>query len=356
MFKKVMIALISIIFGLSLVGCNNTKENSLNKMEKVLDSNIQNQLVQYNFLYEFKVPDSDISYNCMWEGYDLENKFGPQIPKENRLYTYLTEYYEAEPGYFVVYLKDSLINDLKDIFKAYEASASLDINNYHFSEYSKEEIIDGKYLFAYQPYEYKQDSDISFYHVKDYKDILYKIGDYQLVFCCQQKKGLIKENLSRKEAINKNINLYLREELIFADKNKSPERYVFNTYEQYNKKMVKELFGYVGERIEVFHKAYEDMEYGYYPLLGNGLFGLKTVRADILSVDNVKYVVLPRYVLDGKNKIDLLDENTNFIFEEDVFREYKADFLKAFFRLYDNNTKYMEYGLYKYSEVLKILK
>ena len=357
--KKLLTVFLTLFLGTTvLTGCNNTKSNSSIEMDKVEDIDIFNQLTEYDFLYNFILPDSNMSYNFMWEGYDLENKFGPNVEEESRLYSYLTEYYEAEDGYYALYLKDTLINDLKDTFKAYEDQESHDIKNYHFSSYTKEEIIDGKYLFAYQEYnENKRIDDINIYHVKDYKDILFEKDGYQLVFCCKSKNALIKENLSTKETINRNIILYSREELIFDDNCRKCEKYLFDTYEKFNQTLVKELFDYVGERIEVYHQSYENMEYSYYPKLGNKLSMIeKTVRADIISIDNVKYAVLPRYILDDENKIDLLDNNTDFIFDEDVFRKYKADFLKAYYKLSDKKTQFMEYGLYDYLEVLKIIK
>ena len=68
------------------------------------DTSIKNQLLEYNFSSLLSVPGRQLSYNFLWEGYDTENKYGPNINKENRLYTYLTEYLEEENGYHLLYL------------------------------------------------------------------------------------------------------------------------------------------------------------------------------------------------------------------------------------------------------------
>ena len=46
----------------------------------------------------------ELSYKFLWDGYDLENKFGPNIPESERFYTYLTEYKECDDKFYLVYL------------------------------------------------------------------------------------------------------------------------------------------------------------------------------------------------------------------------------------------------------------
>ena len=51
-----------------------------------------------------------MSYAYLWDGYDMNNKFGPNIAKENKLATYLTLYGDIEDYYYLAYIsKDTIL-------------------------------------------------------------------------------------------------------------------------------------------------------------------------------------------------------------------------------------------------------
>lgn len=64
-------------------------KNSKIIRNKIDYNEIKEALINFKFDYQFNVPDSDLSYNYLWKGYDLENKFGHSIPKEYRYFQFL---------------------------------------------------------------------------------------------------------------------------------------------------------------------------------------------------------------------------------------------------------------------------
>ena len=55
-----------------------------------------------------------MSYAYLWDVYDMNNKFGPNIAKENKLATYLTLYGDIEDYYYLAYIsKDTIANGME---------------------------------------------------------------------------------------------------------------------------------------------------------------------------------------------------------------------------------------------------
>ena len=71
--------------------------------------------------------------------------------------------------------------------------------------------------------------------------------------------------------------------------------------------------------------------------------------------NNNKYIILPRYI-NNSEKADLLNNNTNFVLDEDVFRNYKNLFLKAYADEYIIFNDQYIYGIYDYEQVINIIK
>lgn len=83
-----------------------------------------------------------MSYAYLWDVYDMNNKFGPNIAKENKLATYLTLYGDIEDYYYLAYIsKDTIANGMEWLSN-YEKNNHNDTNNYHFSSYQDNNTID----------------------------------------------------------------------------------------------------------------------------------------------------------------------------------------------------------------------
>lgn len=353
-FTKLFLILGVILSSIICTGCEKGNNNSINKID---DNETKEALINFKFDYQFNIPDSDLSYNYLWKGYDLENKFGPSIPKEDRLFTYLTEYLEKDSQYYLVYLKEDLIEEYKEWLQEYENNFSKDADNYHFTKYDEQHIIDGKYYFCFQTLSNNDTKNIAYYTTDRLDNIEYTINNYQLVFCATSKQAVIKENISKQEVINKNITLYKRVELIFDDSNKTIKEYAFTNEERINQNMVKEMFDYVGEMIEVYPETYKEMEYGSYPILGmKNYFCQESVRSKVIIENGEKYFLLPRYIVSDDETLDLLSDETDLFFYDDVFREYKEEFKEALIKETTITEESYLCALYDYEKVINIIK
>ena len=340
--KSLSIALSASLLGVAMVSCNT---NEALKIKEIKDEIILKELSDYNFSYSYETPGTELSYNHMWDGYDLNNKFGPSFKKEERLYSFLTEYHQKEEGYYLLYLKKDALESSLDYMKEYEIYEYDYDPNYHFTKYDEETVIDGKYLFGHQKLNTKEKNsvqeDIKLYKANDLNDIPLKVGDYQLVLCAQNKKAIIKENFSTSSSINKEISLFKR--IPISLKDGEAKNYVLNL--DRIEPSVSILFDFVGKTCEVFPLDYEKMTYSYYPVLGmNNFMNIKTVRSSIINKDNKDYFLLPRY----EGNEDLLDPSTDFSTSQDVFGDHKNAFLKAYAMSGDVIGESEEAGLYDY--------
>lgn len=318
------------------------------------DTSIKNQLLEYNFSSLLSVPGSQLSYNFLLEGYDTENKYGPKMNKENRLYTYLTEYLEEENGYHLLYIEE----------KSYEKCFNYLIENQEFfgetfdcfSKIDEKNIIDGKILYAFQQLNLDEQK-IKYIKVDTLENIEYSLGEYQLIFCAKSKKAIIKENVSLNKKINKFITLYNKVNLIYNFSDGSISKEQFDTNSIINYTYIENMFNQNGEYLEVFPNNYEIIDYSFYPLLGmkNSNIQMDILRIELIEVEQKKYLILPRYLT--KSNIDLLDEQISIpVYEEDIFREYKEIFKEAFYQNYDIKSDSYIYGLYEYDKVKKIIR
>ena len=74
-----------ILLSIICTGCKKGNNDSINKID---DNETKEALINFKLDYQFNVPDSDLSYNYLWKGYDLENKFGPSIQKKSIIYLF----------------------------------------------------------------------------------------------------------------------------------------------------------------------------------------------------------------------------------------------------------------------------
>lgn len=302
--------------------------------------------------YELKVPDSEISYNVLWTGYDLENKFGPKISSEFRFFTYLTYYSKTINDYYFLYLPKTVIDGSNQWLMDYEKSKENDLNNYHFV--SNKNVLDGKYLLYAQK---NNINDYLVYRASDFSSVPFLIDNYQLAICLQAKELIIKENVSTGHKINKSLTAFRRFELFYDESSEELDRYYFDTLEKFNINYVDNIFNYQGNRIEAYPSSVETMAYFYCPIMGLEESGFyKTIRADLLDDKNI---ILPRYVksvtVEGEYD-DLLNSNSNLFFVEDVYREFKSLFLDAYINDFDHSDSQYRYALFDYVKVNEIIK
>lgn len=324
--KKILLLLF--ILTTQIAGCS--KNSSFSEEEKAI--------LDYDFLYN-QTPGDSLSYKMMWDGYDDDNMFGPCISYENRLYTFLLEYKEINDGYNLVYLKNSVIDKCSNYLIEHRNDYLIKTN---FTIYSDIKTIDGKFLYAYKHISNKYNGDIVFKYANRLNDITYSFGDYSLAFVFRKKELLIKQNVSTNNSIN-NIAVAFSRHVISISK----EQLELISYDGNSN------FDYVGDRLEVYPLDFETMSFTYFPRLGliNTAYQ-KTIRSDIYSLDNNCCLLLPRYILNGSETIDLLDDSYSFITYEDVFREYKEDFLNFLFCDNYLTSKSYSYSLFLYNKVI----
>ena len=344
---KVLVLLLSLL-AVSLTACSNSDTN-YKGYEEIKDANLISDLANYDLKYELVVPGNSMTYNYLWDGYasaDVNKSL------EVRYYTYLTEYKACDEKYYLLYLKTNALPKYEDEGLNYEDMRSHDPYNYHFSSYASEEIIDGKYLNAFKLASDKDYSELKMYVVDDISNIKFKVDDYQLIFAAKKKDATIKENVSLAKAINKDITLYVKYDLIFNDFNVSPSYYTFKTSEADNQKKLNEAFAVTGEVLEAFPIEYEDKTCVYVPNFGLNIYK-NFHRLEVLEEDGSKYLLLPRYEVND-NK-DLLSLDYEAFLNEDIYGNYKELFKDSFVKATSEVSNGYIMGLYDYDKVSSII-
>lgn len=361
LLRKFSVVLSIGFFCLTIFGCNDSNriEIVLKGCEKITNATTINELYAFDFEYEFTVPGADLPFNYLIDG---NTPSGETLTEEHRtLFTYLTEYNEDDGYYYLAYIKTSDIKKYREWLINYEKENKNNVYDYHFSKYDRTNIVDGKYFLAYQK-SGKTEPTVKYFKTNDIKSIKQQAADYTLVFCAQKKYATIKQNVSVGQTIDKKISLYKRTELVFENENAIATPYVFDSYERTNQTMINEMFAFKGEMLEVYPAGYKDYVCGYYPVLGMKNYSKqKTVRAKIVVKDDVKYVSMPRYLLSGDKKLDLLNENETLTALEDLYKTHKKDFNDALIETFDTEENTFLFGryyfaLYDYDKVIQILK
>jgi len=317
---------------------------------EILDISEKESIFNFCVDYELNNPGTEISYNILWTGFDTENKFGPNIPKENRFYTYLTEYEDNEDFYFLLYIKKEKLLNFDGWFENYK-NGIRDSSNYHFDD--DVNILDGKFLLYAQQ---NNVEDYSVYYTSNPLDAINVYKEQQLAICLQFKNIKILENISSDYKIEKELIVLRRYELFFNKSTNSLEKYSFVSQEKSNVKYVDTIFSFHGRRIETYPISFENMSYCYCPSMGMDGTGLiKSKRANLID----DYMILPRYASSPTKEsesLDLLDPNCDFSFIEDVYRDFKSQFLKAFVEDYFLDDGFYKYGLFDYSMIKDLIK
>ena len=343
------------------INCNSKKnENTIIEkkctLEQVKDEELINKLFEYNYYYQYSLWENP-PYRLLWDGeLNKDNYYdGYYVEEGDRVFfTYLIEYQQKDEGYYLLYLNKDLAKEYREIVKGYSEQFT-DFSNLCFSYYNKYIIIDGKYSYCH----YRESGSLESIKVlkaKTLDEVKLYLDDYQLVFCAESKKAIIKENLSTGEIINNEMTIFKRCFIEFDKNGKNP---ICSDYENitnsYLIKKVEKQFDYEGLRIEINYKDYEEAKYDCFPKKRSHEEMVGFISAEITNINGTDYVILPKY--DLLLSIDLLLENSKLNYDNDVFGSHKGEFLDAYFQDY-NKAIILHYNLalYEYDKVKEIIK
>lgn len=319
--KRIIETLLSFLPLCGLFSCDNASTSSSNEYAK-------------NFVLEYVLnPGNYITYNEMWEGKVYWND--DSAYQSNRtLYTYLLNYREKKNDFYFVYVKENCLSSLREYASTYldSESRSYKYNNVQFN--MDENIVDGKYVLAAQ----KLENDcMMVVQSNDIESQKFKRDGYQLALCLEGTSVTIEQNASVKKSINKNVTMFEKIELIWDE-------------ESGLKREEEPNASYVGEKLEVYPTGFENMDCLYSPVMGfaNTIY-CQTVTAEIHS----EGVLLPRLM----GGIDLLSDDSKLNKYEDVYCDYKNEFLDAFLGYAEEyssgNNKYAYFDTQKVLNILK---
>lgn len=359
--KNRKLLLLTIICSFALTGCKNSLETKTNdRVHKYINSDsffeVTNEedkksIFEYCVNYELNVPGSASSYKMLWEGYDENNKFGPSISKEDRLYTYLIEYGENKNAFFWITIEKSDLTGFQDWYSSYKKINVNDLNNYHFSD--NVDVIDGKYLLFAQ---LNQLDNYKVYRTSNPYDGKAITNNEQLAICLEAKSLHVLKNISSNIKVNKEILCLNRFEVIYNEASNCFDKYFFEIPEINNINESASIFSFCGKRLECYPNSFENMDYCYCPLMGMyGSWMIRTKRVDLID-DNK--LCLPRYTesFDGQGFVDLLDERVNLFYTEDVYGDLKSMFLDAFLSDSSYYDGLYKYSLFDYNKITEIIK
>ncbi len=336
MIRKLGLFVLLSVF-IFVAGCvdqtdNTIAENDIGKLTAAAE-NVAERVINFCFENNYDTPGSALEYSSLW---DNDN---------GTFNTFVTDYGAADEDILCVYAKASEISDLKEVLKD-RINAGDDCKS--FTDADNENVIDGKYLFAFSVAKTKQ-SKPKCYTAKRGVKIPFTTGDMQLVFCCFSKSAIIKSNVSNAENINKTIKVYSRALYKLDKDGKAAQEYNLE-----NEDYASSLFDYEGEALEVFYPIYAERAYVYSPIFGLDK-NIRSVRAQLRVYNGEKYVRLPRYELSVDGKVDLLDENIDFVGLDDVYKTQKNAF-KAAEKIKADSDGVYEYALFDYTSVANIIK
>lgn len=315
---------------------------------------ISEAMVNYELDYHYQNPGQNYSIELLWRGYDSDRWNGCYGSKTRRLSTYLNYYGEDEDGIYLLYLKTADIPEYQEFLKKKHVNKDDYRDDYAILFYDEDDTlkIDGKYLYAYQKDDDK--NDYAVVKANDISEIKMAIDDYTLVFAAKRKPVEIKEDVSAGVSYTNNvIYAYHQLRLEFSNANVAPS--LLGDSAAYGMSMS----SHTGEILEAFHPSSIVSNGIYAPNLG--MAEASTTYIDfgldfkILTVGSKKCISLPHYENYGKEKQwDLLDSSLEISEYSDVYFDAKDDFKDALVQdLYEGGKS--GYGLFDYDKVTKII-
>ena len=319
----------------------NTEIPKRTKLKQVTDQDLIDAILNYEFYYGYQTDWGYSDYEFLWDGQRNNNELENDKPLEEKINSYLIEYFNVDNVYYLVYMEKQYIRDaVKYLDKLKIESIEL-WNNHHFSSTRDVNMIDGKYLYGY--INNKNDiSKLKLFSTTSLEEISLYLDDYQLSFCVNTKKAIIKENISSQDILNHEITYINRVELEFNNGEAELSR-IDNDIDE---KIVINQLNYIGEYIEGFSKNIEDKRYDYFPKKIKGPNIDRMLILDIVIENNKKYILfLPC-------DLSLVDSNTSDYNSD--FGTHEHEFANAFYKKYDETDS--SWYLYEYDKVIEIMR
>ena len=299
------------------------------------DDKTKNELFKFCLDYQYTVPGNFLTYNHLWDGVNIKSD---EQTTDRETYTFLTEYYAKNNGYLFVYINENEITESIATLKEYEDKMK---NNpeYHFSDSEDDEIIDGKYLFAYKrKNKIANNEKIKYLKAETIESAPLSICGYKMVLCAESKNAIVKENVSSGEKLNNEITVYNKVVLRFENGANAPEKYIFNTNEGLLQKKSEEKFSFNGECLEAYPAVFGGFPCAYLPIVGETFSVSRQV--EIVSENGQKYAMLPRYEYVGN--------------EESLFGKHTSEFDSAFYKRVSEDSLNCLYDYNAVAEIIKI--
>lgn len=274
-----------VLLSFLLLGCSSCSNSSF--LENI-DNNLKDTFLNIDLYYEpLPGQNSNFSYSAYIDGNISFND------SNKRLYTYEYEstFDENTSNIYFIYLKESIYKEISESNRRY-------IDSYLFSKYQKD--IDKK-----------KDKDIKVLKLKDnnkINEISFKLDNYLMISSIKEYKFNIKDNLSKKEKINKEIVRYYNNYIEF-DENYKLSDIKLNSFN----------YSYIA----LFNESILNDEFnGIYHSSLNGYN--KNLIDKIYTFNDKEVIVLPKYLFyQGEDNIDILDENLDLTKYSDI--DYYGD-------------------------------
>lgn len=321
--------------GFSLTtGCS---QNNASRLTPLTEQKDRRGLVDYRFNYRIRINGIRMAPACLWDGFD-EGPFtfvGPYygVAKEERQQTFLIDFQEEDPGYYLVYLDEDFLENppIPDLFSK-ERMEEIYLANgvsHYWPSFIKEidhRFVDGKYL--YRKNLTSDSSDVlSAFWAASLENVPLRLDGKVMVLAAKRKQVHILENLSLAEQMNKSFHLYRRIGLEFDSTEIGPEivqipdrtDVVYGFNELFGI-IGEDMFDYCGRMVEVDDPSFATWE-------SSGIFDFRFngIHLNVGSVDGKDSV---RMITGMKSKGEMVDYLSDDYRPEkdDPYKEHKAFF------------------------------
>lgn len=268
----------------------------------------------YNAKMDFDFPGRDIlSYEYFVQGYEE----GHYLDDTKRFYNYTMNYNYKNNGYYFVYLNKNTIKKIekKDIFIKYDSSYLNGFFLDYLKTYEDNFSLDNIKVFKNNEFKFK----------KSYKN-------YKLIAVFESSLINVKENISKKEIINRDYELLnclrVKDKTISYFYFLDDGDYIYSCSQIDNKNY---LFY---PEISLSYADYFDQPY----------------NSKIYNINNKEYIIFRRYSGD----LDYLDENGEFdsYLYQDYYGKYKKEFLSAYYKRVNEKSSTGYFSLDKIKEFI----
>lgn len=349
--------LIPILLMTSLISCQQKEEFKEEKTvhfelpngyteEEIL--NIKTELMDFYFDYD----------NSELFSYEDDALISNYWKKPDRCHSYDIYYGEDEGKYYCLYLKqEGILSQVKSYLNENDPMA---FSTKKFTAYSKEYVVDGKYLRGYRAlFETMNADDFGIMVEDSLDDISYVIDGYQLIFCAKRKSVTYFEDLTANVVFNKTCFAYLRYPVEYNEEEKKIKKSNAVKNTDFQERAEKE-FATSGEVMQIKGAYSYAPDVMYYPYQQNKY---RDRNVPIVIEGEEKYVALPRYRVEQRGKKivkfrDYLLDNTFQTFGYDdadhIYDGYRTYFQSMFYKDDAYETADYSYSSFKIDAIRQI--